>query len=289
MSEISVVLPVYNEEDRIGRCLDSLKRQDFHDFEVAVVDNGCTDATIEIVRDYEFTRVIEDFDTLGSARQTGLKEARGSYVAFMDSDEIADPSWLSELYKHREDADAVLGGIKPIEVNTTIARHFQAMLVLDLKYFPSRIKNRSVRTFGSGNVLIDREKALDIGFDRTFPTAEDGDFSYRFLKKGYTISYNPRALVHHEIPNDFAGFFQYYRKLALGSMLLIKKHKNLDLIKDYIIAMLYPISPFYIRRMMRVVGLNFYPIFGLAIFLAYLWGILDFRAYLSPGKVLRPK
>jgi glycosyltransferase involved in cell wall biosynthesis len=287
--DISIIIPVYNEEKRIRRCLNSLKNQDFpQQFEVVVVDNGCTDETIKIAKKYDFIKVVKDFGFLGSAYQTGLKNSSGKYVAFFAADQVADSKWLLELYKFRHKGDAILGSIRPLNTNTYIAKHFECMLKLAMSYFPSRIKNKSVTTFGTGNVLIDRKKALDIGFDRNLPTAEDGDFSFHFLQKRYTIFYNPEAVVYHEMPTTLRNFLKYHQKLAVGSMLLIKKHKNFDLINNYASSMFYPISPIYIWRVLRnekSIKARFVNItLGFLIFLVYFFNLFDFRNYTALGQ-----
>jgi glycosyltransferase involved in cell wall biosynthesis len=86
---LSVIVPVWNDESRIGQCIDALKRQSLDSalFEIIVVDNGSTDSTATVVSRY--TNVVLLYEPQpGSyaARNTGLRHARGEYVAFTDSD-----------------------------------------------------------------------------------------------------------------------------------------------------------------------------------------------------------
>lgn len=89
---VSVILPVYNTEKYLPRCLDSLLGQTFSDFEILAVDNGSTDGSAAILHKYaqkdSRVRVLSSRPgDVGAARNAGLKAARGRYVMFCDSDD----------------------------------------------------------------------------------------------------------------------------------------------------------------------------------------------------------
>lgn len=290
--DISIIIPVLNEEIRISKCLDSIFKQNFKGiYEIIIVDNGCSDNTIEIIKSYEndAIKIINDFGHLGSARQTGVEAAQAPYIVFIDADEIADVNWLSELYNFRNKYDAVLGSLNGIPLkNSKINKYFIDMLELSIKTSSHIFKGIS---FGSGNVLIDRQKALEVSFDRSLPTAEDGDFSYRFIKRGFDIYYNPNAMVYHPMPSDLYRYIKYQDKLAYGLVLLIKKYKNLDLLYVYLASMAYPISPiFFVRKIHmgeRVECLDF--ILGLFNTLVYMLNLMRLFVPQTQKKIIRPK
>ena len=96
----SIVVPVYNVEKYLTKCLDSIASQTFRDFEVIIVDDGSADSCPETADAYaaghENFRVIhQENQGLVAARNTGLFAASGEYVTFLDSDDWADPSMLS--------------------------------------------------------------------------------------------------------------------------------------------------------------------------------------------------
>ena len=108
---ISVIIPVYNVEQYIGRCLSSLDEQTFHDFEVIAVNDGATDDSPMILHHfaekYDFIRVIDQPNAgMSKARNAGMRAARGSYFAFVDGDDYVSPTFLEELYRACEDYDA---------------------------------------------------------------------------------------------------------------------------------------------------------------------------------------
>ena len=95
MCKLSVIVPVYNEEKTIGRCLDSLLLQELQDMEILVVNDGSTDESGKVVRAYmekdPRVRMIEQENRgLGAARNSGIRAAKGNYIGFVDSDDFVD-------------------------------------------------------------------------------------------------------------------------------------------------------------------------------------------------------
>ncbi|MDE5923139.1 MAG: glycosyltransferase [Muribaculum sp.] len=99
---VSVIIPVWNVEEFLDECLESVAVQTYGDFEVVMVDDGSTDGSAEICRKWEardkrFRLVQKDNGGLSSARNTGLMVAEGEYVAFVDSDDVVHPKYLEIL------------------------------------------------------------------------------------------------------------------------------------------------------------------------------------------------
>lgn len=109
---ISVVIPARNEERYLPRALKALRRQDYPNFELIVVDNASQDKTASIARAKADKVIYEAEVGLISARQTGFAQARGEIVARTDADTIVPSKWLSQIYqvfKRHPDAVAVTG------------------------------------------------------------------------------------------------------------------------------------------------------------------------------------
>lgn len=108
----SVIVPIYNVEDYLEECLQSLKEQNFDDYEVICINDGSTDSSRKILstweRNWPKMRVIDrDNGGLSAARNTGLREATGNYVIFVDSDDWVDASMLSTLAQAIDNEDIV--------------------------------------------------------------------------------------------------------------------------------------------------------------------------------------
>ena len=101
--QISVIVPIYNVDNYLYRCLASIACQTFRDFEVIMIDDGSTDKSLLIAQDfassfYKFHLVKNKTKGVSHARNTGIKQARGEYIAFVDSDDYIDPNYLKRLY-----------------------------------------------------------------------------------------------------------------------------------------------------------------------------------------------
>lgn len=122
MALISIIIPVYNVEKYIGRCLDSILNQTFQDFEIIAVDDCGSDSSIEIVKEYVSkdarVRLIQQEKNMGPmvARQVGYNQASGDYIFFCDSDDTLPKDSLQVLYNAavESNADIVIGHIKTI-------------------------------------------------------------------------------------------------------------------------------------------------------------------------------
>ena len=104
MQLISIIVPAYNSESYLEKCVDSLLAQTYTDYELILVDDGSTDSTAQICDAYREkdarVRVIHQKNGgLSDARNAGIREASGDYLAFVDSDDWADPELLSVLWE----------------------------------------------------------------------------------------------------------------------------------------------------------------------------------------------
>jgi len=110
MPTISVIVPVYNLEEEIPKCLLSLLLQKFSDFEIIVIDDGSTDNSLSILNELskkwgDKIRVFHRKNHgLSSSRNFGISKARGKYIAFSDGDDFVDPEFLSKLYRSIADS-----------------------------------------------------------------------------------------------------------------------------------------------------------------------------------------
>ena len=102
--EISIIVPAYNEEKHIVRCLDSILAQTFSDFEVLCIDDGSTDKTFDIITEYskKDSRIVPLKNTgkgVSSARNFGIDNSKGKYIGFVDSDDFIQPQIYEFLHR----------------------------------------------------------------------------------------------------------------------------------------------------------------------------------------------
>lgn len=99
MPRYSIIIPVYNVEKYIKRTLESVFSQTEKDFEVIVIDDDCTDKSIEIAKEYDVKIIKTKHVSVSQARNLGIKEAKGDYLVFLDSDDFWDKNLLKEVSK----------------------------------------------------------------------------------------------------------------------------------------------------------------------------------------------
>ncbi len=117
--KISIIVPIYNCEKYLCRCLDSIKAQIYADFEAILVDDGSSDKSAEICKEYankdeRFIYIFKENGGVSSARNLGLDRATGDYLAFVDGDDEILPDFLSSLAKIIEETGADVSIISPI-------------------------------------------------------------------------------------------------------------------------------------------------------------------------------
>lgn len=116
--KISIIIPVYNAENYLRQCLDSIQAQTLKEIEMICINDGSTDSSLSILKEYSLSDkrikvVSKKNDGLGSARNTGLNLAEGEYIGFVDSDDFVEMDFFLKLYNRAIDTDAevVIGNI----------------------------------------------------------------------------------------------------------------------------------------------------------------------------------
>ena len=115
MTRVTVVVPVYNAVGTISRCLDSILSQDYEDLEILAINDGSSDASIDILRDYQTKHDIRVIDQanqgVARTRNTAIAVATGEYLAFVDDDDYLDADFLQTYMSYFDkDYDIVMGG-----------------------------------------------------------------------------------------------------------------------------------------------------------------------------------
>ena len=119
MTKVSIIIPVYNAEKYLGKCLESLLSQTLQEMEIICVDDGSSDSSPEILkrfqeRDGRVRILTQENQYAGAARNNGMKEAQGEYLLFLDADDFFENTLLEKVYNQgkKMEADIVLFGAK---------------------------------------------------------------------------------------------------------------------------------------------------------------------------------
>ncbi len=124
MPKFSFIVPVYNVEKYVRKCIKSLLNQTFKDFEIIVVNDGSTDKSIAEIEDLDITIINQKNMGLSSARNKGVEKAKGKYLIFVDSDDYIEKNLLEEINKSLfNEPDLVRFQIQEVSENGEITKY----------------------------------------------------------------------------------------------------------------------------------------------------------------------
>ncbi len=183
---VSVIVPTLNEERHIGACIDSIKKCGYpiHNYEIIVVDNGSTDSTVERVRSYGITVLVDTTKTVAGLRNLGSSKAKGDIYAFLDADCRVAKYWAKNgVSVLRDRAVGMAGSLLGIPQE---ANWIEKTWYLHLR---SRENGQGdVKYINSGNCFVRKEVYEELGgFSEELCSGEDVDLCKRITDKGYKI------------------------------------------------------------------------------------------------------
>jgi glycosyltransferase involved in cell wall biosynthesis len=216
-SDVTIVLCTYNRSAMLRNALESLtdlRTDNRFTYDVLVIDNASIDDTATVVEQFAqqtktpITCVLETQQGVVHARNRGIAEAQGQWIAFFDDDQLADPNWLLSLIEMawKKNVRCVGGAVHlqlPDDENRQLAPVCRMLLGETVGMDSIRIYNHRV-TPGTGNLLIQKTVFDEIGvFDPAFhQRGEDTNLFLRMLNAGINGWYTPAAIVHHIIPPE---------------------------------------------------------------------------------------
>ncbi len=198
---VSIIVPVLNGADEIDRLLTSLVALDWprEQLEILVVDNGSSDGTAAVAARYP-VRVLEETEVTSSyaARNRGLAEARGDWVAFTDVDCVADPGWLRHLLLPAppQQVGAVAGEVLALESTTPVQRLVERYGIMK---HAVTLPHKSLPCFSTANVAVRHGLLSDLhGCRDDVRYFADRALSWRLqLEGGREILFRPGAVIRH--------------------------------------------------------------------------------------------
>lgn len=230
--KISVIVPVYNVEKYLRKCLDSIVSQTFSDIEVIVVNDGTTDNSQKIIEEYEkkysFVKgYIKENGGLSDARNYGIERASGDYLAFVDSDDYIDIHMYERMYKKAVEGDYDMVVCDFTEVYNDHNAEGSSRLEKDLET-SDEVKKHMVDFYPSAwNKLFKRELFRELRFKKSV-WFEDVELCYRllpyvrsvgvvkeplyyYIQREGSISKSADPRIYHCIDN-WNGIVEFYQK-----------------------------------------------------------------------------
>ncbi|MCX7625866.1 MAG: glycosyltransferase [Candidatus Sumerlaeaceae bacterium] len=233
---VSVVVPVLNGLPTFSTLLRGLEQQTFPraSWELIIVDNGSTDGTRELAEDFARRHswaqvVLAERRGPSAARNVGVESARGSIIAFIDSDCIPGPTWLEELISVFADRTVwAAGGLLKSAAPTTITEAFSARQeILNQEDF---FKERPFKPpfLLTANFAVRRAVFKRVGmFNESLRVGEDADFCWRILEAGGKLALVRKALVAHRHRSTLPSFARQMFLYGIGSATTFARHRQL--------------------------------------------------------------
>lgn len=252
--KVSVIILNWNGRQLIGECLDSLFQQDYHDFEIIVVDNGSTDQSIDFINNNYSDKVkliaLNENKGFAAGNNVGIADSKGEYILLLNNDTKVDPNWIKELVQAAEE-DQTIGSCASKIVNYYQPDEFDTLGHLMYPDGLNRGRGKFEKDqgqyntqeevfFASGCAALYRKKMLDeIGlFDEDFfAYGDDTDIGVRTRLAGWKCIYVPTALVYHKSSASSAPYSPW-------KIYLVERNRILILFKYFPLRYII-FSPFY--------------------------------------------
>ncbi len=238
MPDVSIIVPIYNTEKYLKRCVDSILSQSFKDFELLLIDDGSTDGSLQIIKEYEeYDKRVRIFSNKNQGpaltRNFGIDMAKSDYLMFIDSDDYIDQGYLADYYNavSQSNVDIAIGGYKRVIGEKTT-------YTLRLKHgeFSKYVVTGPVCRIIKKEFLNDNNiRFLDTN------SSEDVYFNLMIYNKtekikiidnvGYNYFYNANSLSN----TAHKGFKKDIRIIELLDLINVKDSYNLELNQYYII------------------------------------------------------
>ncbi len=215
---ISVVIPSYNSESTIEKCLNALLTQTYTGpYEIILADSS-QDRTRQIVKD-KFPQVrIVSFETKtdpGTARNAAVRQSTGELLLLIDSDCVAAPDWMERMVlRHQQSNYAAIGGgiINGNDPNNSIA---WAGYMAEFREFLPETEAGVVPHVPTCNISYKRKIFDELGgFDPEFYPQEDLEFNFRLTQAGYKIYFDPDIQIWHTHRESMTEFVDHQQKIG---------------------------------------------------------------------------
>ena len=199
---VTIILPVFNQEETISLCILSLVHQTYPKTELIVVEDGSTDGTLKLlermVKDQSFNIIHTKHIGRSSTRNLGLQFSRGEIVVFAEGDAVYDQNYVLSCLEYFDNTE--VGGVfvwmQVYKPKTWLQKCF---------YLERQIWLQNYKPFSA---WVYRKEVLEEvgGFDQNLNCAEDQDLAIRITEKGYRIAFERKNLWWHQEPRNLSAF-----------------------------------------------------------------------------------
>lgn len=233
MNKVSLVVPVYNMEHYLERCMATLLMQTKKEYEIILVDDGSTDSSAEMCDKYakiyaDIVKVVHKQNGgLSSARNAGMKVATGSYVIFPDPDDWTEKNYVEELLKLQEEKVELVcvGYYIDYDTRQMIANEGQVGYVMSAKEAKKSLLIPPCMNGFAWNKLynLDIIRKHELEFLDDVGTTEDLDFTFRYLEYCNNVCFAPEVRIYHYYQREGAATHSGFSRRKIDSIRTYEK------------------------------------------------------------------
>lgn len=232
---VSVIIPSFNHAKYIRECVESVLSQSYPNIEIVVVDDGSTDESVEILKGYgnRIRLIRQSRSRQARARNIGMKESSGEWIAFLDSDDRYLPGRIESAVKAvliDPEIDLIWSDFRIINADGWVVKEIR----WKRSQSDFRLELISKNPICNAGVTVRRKSLLELnGFDERIPRACDGLAWYRLAARGKKFTHLPIILLDYRIHenNDARAFMPMTRDRDLALMIAVKDYLEYDVIR----------------------------------------------------------
>ena len=263
MPRLSIIVPIYNAERYLNRCIESILSQRFADFELLLINDGSTDTSLDICKSYakndnRIKVITKDNSGVSATRNIGIDISTGDWITFIDSDD-----WISENYlgvmNSSIRSDLVVGTVF-FKSNGTVGYLFKENFICEGDQYTSILSKECTNPlFNSPWAKFLRKSIIEnhnLRFDERLCFGEDAVFVKEYLlhintlQTDNTIIYNYDDIgddIYKKYSNSFAPIYDYYRRM-LGVYAALENKFKIPFSKKELVGAVYNISSHCLKR-----------------------------------------
>jgi len=285
--KLSIIIPTFNSESTIRRCLLSLISQSYprEKYEIILVDDGSEDRTVQVANEVGTDIIIlrKQRGGPGDARNVGVKQARGKFLGFIDSDCEAKKDWIKTIIEELQTLEAIGG---PISNGNPHSKNAWAEYFIEFGGFDKNKKRSLVRFFPTCNGACRRDIFLKVGGFNKTPTGEDVLLGNSLTRAGVKLTFIPELQIHHFCRTTVNKVLSNTKKLGKGLVITRKIAPSLPYSKltksRWFISLIFfgkigtSLTYAIKGKMLRKYVISFpYVILGIASYCSGVWGELE--------------
>lgn len=212
--KVSIIVPVYNSENTIRKCVDSILNQTYQNIEILLINDGSTDKSLQVISHLNDERIIvidKKNEGVAKTRNLGIKKATGKYIMFIDNDDFIDKDYIEKYYTSIEEGfDLVIGGYKRVNQDNKI---IYSQSIKDYKWSKYIIVSPWARIIKKEFLIKNNIEFL------SYKIGEDVYFSLLMY------SYNPKIKII-----DYTGYNWFFNTASVSNTSQKGLSKDIDVL-----------------------------------------------------------